>query len=257
MSEVVHMNADASIKNHIDDASPSGYVRDDAVTELARGYSRSKRWFPLNRHASSVTVPKGPEEVRTQRYCYRFTHEGGQFPFVAEYAAPAVANAMTVRSMLIASLVTTDSLHVNAPCGLDAAIGRMKKRLDKEKLPHDGIRLVVNPTTARRMPGPRIMSDVTYQTNPNLKYGQPATIRGVDLVVENAVALMRDDMQRRYVWPTATALLCYQSEEFSTFVFRFRDECVVETKGNQGRVVEDHCAVFSAPEFAYRIDGGL
>jgi hypothetical protein len=259
------------------------YQPDPDATELVRKYSENPKHFRLNEYATFDDLPHPmpnpfigeyktlwvPELAHgTRRYCYPFQCKSLESPIVAEHAACPACKAMVVRLILLVDkfkrIAEWDrngrSKREDGIEQLAFVVGKISGKLLNANLP-DGLRLVINPVTARNWAALHPSKDTNH---PNHKYGvAAAVIAGVPLVVENSVSVKSvthegGEDRHYYVWPSDLAVLLYHSPTNpgrATVRYRFTDRMTVETHAAnlQGRIVEDFELVEPNPEFAFAL----
>jgi len=167
----------------------------------------------------------GFQPYRTARYCFPFSLgrksvTQAEWPILAEHAAMAACKAMTVRSYLATSLLTTTGnwtgnwgTNYGAVSGswsgsttatrviqvdLNTALVQIEKASGGIVSDEDALSLIFNPTLGRAVAAslemrdmikgsPDALASITDYRNPNRKYGLAPFLYGLKLVVENAI----------------------------------------------------------------------
>lgn len=182
----------------------------------------------------STDAPGGRQErqgfgfvpYRTARYCFPFSLgrksiDQAEWPILAEHGAMAACKAMTVRTLLAMTLLTTaanwtGSWGTNTAAGgawstssstttviqgaLNSALVTVEQATGGIVTDEDALQLTLNPQLARNVArageyrdyiqgSPDALAAITDYRNPNRKYGLAPYLYGLRLVVENAVVV--------------------------------------------------------------------
>ncbi len=182
----------------------------------------------------SVDAPGGRQErqgfgfqyYKTARYCFPFnlgskSVEQAEWPILAEHAAMQAAKAMTMRTYLNTTLVTTaaqwSGTGFTNTSAVSGAWSNMASNTDNRiqtdintamlaieiasggiVTDEEALHITINPTLARAIAksyeykqyiqgSPDALAAITDQRNPNRRYGLAPFLYGLALVVENAV----------------------------------------------------------------------